>query len=107
MTALVALLASFVAVPAVAQENIPSPPPAAPVAVQVGCIGCVPAVPAVIYRPVVTYQPLQLQSVGVYQRRYATPIRTALFGRYRFAPVYAPAQVQNDTIETASPGSGR
>ena len=71
-----------------------------PVPYQAGCIGCVPVVPvmpmapAVIYQPQVVYQPYQYMGSALYERRYATPFRNALFGRYRGYHYYSPMQVQ-------------
>ena len=42
----------------------------------------IPPAPPVVYRPVTTYQPLQYQGSVIGERRYATPIRDSLFGRW-------------------------
>ena len=74
----------------------PSPVAAAPIyqsavpVYQAPCIGCV--VPQ-IYLPQVQYVPYQYQGSQVVERQFATPIRNALFGRYRAYHYYAP-QVQ-------------
>lgn len=46
--------------------------------------------PPILYRPRIVYQPYQLQGAQVYRRFYATPIRNALFGRYRSQAIYTP-----------------
>lgn len=68
----------------------------------VGCIGCqpvqvmpmMPAAPQIIYQPRTVYHPYQYQGSAIVERRYATPFRNALFGRWRGYHYYAPIQNQ-------------
>ena len=71
--------------------------------VDVNCPSCVPATtaapqatPIVAYKPVTVYQPAyqlvpyQYAGSAITEQRYHTPIRNALFGRYRGYHFYTP-----------------
>lgn len=58
-----------------------------PVVIQQRCFGG-QCVPQTIYQPTTTYTPLQYQGSTITERRYRTPIRTGLFGRWRIFHTY-------------------
>lgn len=52
------------------------------------CVNCIPA--PTVYAPVTVYQPYQYRGSAVYERRYPTPLRNWLHGRYGVTHYYSP-----------------